>query len=180
MDADAVAYQGNWDDQHLEGRTFRTTNQVGSSATLTFQGTGLIAFLRSGPQSGAFEIKLDGEVLPGGYEDNPDLWSLYTPFRTDDLPHRLVSDLDDTEHTVKITLMEPGELTLGGLVIEREPPFVWPVILLTISSMIVLFLGMRSLIYLVAIRSGHLRRREDASVPSLPRMPDWQPGRRVS
>lgn len=180
MDADAVAYQGNWDDQHLEGRTFRTTNQVGSSATLTFQGTGLIAFLRSGPQAGAFQLVLDGEVLPGGYGDDGSLWSFFIPYRTDDLPHRLISNLDDTEHTLKITLMEPGELTLGGLVVEREPPFVWPVILLTITSMIVLFLGMRSLIYLVAIRSGHLVRRADAVEPSLPRLRDWQPGRRVS
>lgn len=179
MDADAITYQGNWDDQHLEGRTFRTTNQVGSSATLTFQGTGLIAFLRSGPQAGPFQLELDGEILPGGYEDEPDWWSLYISYRTDDLPHRLVSGLDDTEHTLKITLMEPGELTLGGLVVEREPPFIWPVMLLTISSMIVLFLGMRSLIYLIAIRSGHLRRRDDIAIPSLPVMPDWQPGRRA-
>jgi hypothetical protein len=179
MDADAVSYQGNWDDQHLEGRTFRTTNQVGSSATLTFQGTGLIAFLRSGPQAGAFQLVLDGEVLSGGFGDDGDLWSFYVPYRTDDLPHRLISDLDDTEHTLTITLMEPGELTLGGLVVERTPPFVWPVIMLTITSLIVLFLGMRSLIYLVAIRSGHLLRRDEAAVPSLPRLTDWQPVRRT-
>lgn len=179
MDADAVTYQGNWDDQHLEGRTFRTTNQVGSSAKLTFQGTGLIAFLRSGPQAGDLQIELDLNILSGGEEEEEDLWSFYVRYRTDDLPRRIVSNLVDTEHTLKITLVEPGELTLGGLVVEREPPFTWPVIMLTISSMIVLFLGMRSLVSLIAIRSGHLRRREDASTPSLPSMPDWRPGRRV-
>lgn len=179
MDADAVTYQGNWADQLLEGRTFRTTNQVGSSATFRFQGTGLIAFLRSGPQSGAFQLELDGEIVPGGYEEDPSLWSFFISFRTDDLPRRLISDLDDTEHIVRITLMEPGELTLGGFVVERQPPFIWPVILLTISSTIVLFLGLRSFIYLVAIRSGRLQRREDASTPSLPRMPDWRPERKL-
>jgi len=179
MDADAISYQGNWDDQHLEGRTFRTTNQVGSSATVTFRGTGLIAFLRSGPQSGEFELVLDGEVLPGGEGDNGDLWSFYA-YRTDDLPRRLIDGLSDTEHTLRITLKSPGELTLGGLVVEREPPFVWPVILLTVSSMILLFLGLRSLIYLVAIRSGHLRRRNDASDPILPALPGWKPGRRLA
>jgi hypothetical protein len=76
-------------------------------------------------------------------------------------------------------LMEPGELTLGGLVVERTPPFVWPVIMLTITSLIVLFLGMRSLVYLVAIRSGHLLRQDEAAVPSLPRLTDWQPVRRT-
>lgn len=179
MDADAVTYQGNWADQHLEGRTFRTTNQVGSSVTIRFQGTGLIAFLRSGPQSGAFQLELDGEILPGGYENDESLWSYFVSFRTDDLPRRLISGLDDTEHVVRMTLMEPGELTLGGFVVERQPPFTWPVILLTMSSMLVLFLGVRSFIYLVAIRSGRLQRKEDAVIPSLPFMPDWRPDRRL-
>lgn len=177
MDADALAYEGNWADQHLEGRTFRTTSQVGSSVTFRFQGTGLIAFIRSGPQSGAFELQLDGNVVPGGYSDNPDLWSFLYLYETNDLPRRLLSDLDDTEHLVRITLVEPGELTLGGLVVEREPPFTWPVILLTVSALGVLFLGLRSFAYLVASRAGHVTRREDITTPSLPLMPDWRPER---
>ena len=107
------------------------------------------------------------------------LWSFYTPYGTDDLPHRLVSDLDDTEHTLTITLKTPGELTLGGLVVEREPPFVWPVILLTVSSMLLLFLGLRSLIYLVATRSGHLRRRSDHADHTFSALPEWGTGRRT-
>jgi hypothetical protein len=179
MDAAAVSYQGNWEDQHLQGRTFRTTNQVGSSATLNFQGTGLIAFLRSGPQSGTFKLEVDDQVIPGGAPGDEDLWSFFISFRTDDLPRRLVSGLDDTEHVLRITLMEPGELTLGGLVVERDPPFVWPVILLTVSSILVLFLGLRSFIYLVAIRTGRVQRKADVASPSLPQMPDWRPVRRV-
>lgn len=173
MDADAVAFEGNWADQHLEGRTFRTTNQVGSSTTFRFQGTGLIAFIRSGPQTGAFQLELDGQVVDGGFGDDGELWSLYYPFETNDLPQRLLSGLDDTEHVVRITLMEPGELTLGGLVVEREPPFTWPVILLTVSAVCVLFLGVRSFIYLVAIRAGHIWRREDAAAISIPGMTEW-------
>jgi len=179
MDADAVTYQGNWEDQHLQGRTFRTTNQVGSSTTLTFHGTGLIAYLRSGPQAGSFRLEVDGELIPGGAPEDETLWSYYVSYRTDDLPRRLVSGLDDTTHVARITLMEPGELTLGGFVVERDPPFVWPVILLTISSMLVLFLGLRSFIYLVAIRTGRLRRRADVIAPSLPQMPDWRPVRQA-
>lgn len=178
MDADAISYEGNWADQHLEGRTFRTTSQVGSSATFNFQGTGLIAFIRSGPQSGAFQLVLDGEIVPGGYEKNDAYWSYYYLYQTNDLPRRLLSNLDDAEHSVRITLMEPGELTLGGLVVEREPPFTWPVILLTVSAVGVLFLGLRSFIYLVAIRAGHVSRREDVTDPSLPQMPDWRPNPR--
>lgn len=177
MDADALAYEGNWADQHLEGRTFRTTSQVGSSVTFRFQGTGLIAFIRSGPQSGSFELELDGQPVPGNDPDNADLWSFFYLYETNDLPRRLLANLDDTEHLVRITLVEPGELTLGGLVVEREPPFTWPVILLTVSALGVLFLGVRSFAYLVAARSGHVTRREDMTTPSLPFMPDWRPGR---
>lgn len=179
MDADAIAFEGNWADQHLEGRTFRTTNQVGSSTTFRFQGTGLIAFIRSGPQTGAFKLELDGEIVEGGYGENGDLWSFYYAYETTDLPQRLLSGLDDTEHVVRITLVEPGELTLGGLVVEREPPFTWPVILLTVSAVLVLFLGVRSFIYLVAIRSGHIWRREDAAAISLPYMTEWSLDRRL-
>jgi hypothetical protein len=179
MDADAVAFEGNWADQHLEGRTFRTTNQVGSSMTLRFQGTGLIAFIRSGPQAGAFKVELDGNVIDGGAEENEEMWSLYYAFEANDLPRRLLSELDDTEHVVRITLMEPGELTLGGLVVERDPPFTWPVILLTVSAVLVLFLGIRSLIYLVAIRSGHIWRREDEAAISIPFVAEWSLNRRL-
>jgi hypothetical protein len=179
MDADAISFEGNWADQHLEGRTFRTTNQVGSSTTFRFQGTGLIAFLRSGPQAGAFRLELDGEPVEGGYGENGEWWSLYYAFETNDLPRRLLSDLDDTEHVVRITLMEPGELTIGGLVVEREPPFTWPVILLTVSAVCVLFLGVKSFIYLVAIRAGHIVRREDAAAISVPYMTEWSLDRRI-
>jgi polysaccharide biosynthesis protein PslG len=179
MDADAIAYEGNWADQHLEGRTFRTTSQVGSTTTFRFQGTGLIAFIRSGPQSGLFRLELDGEVVKGGFGDDESLWSLYYPFETNDLPRRLLSNLEDSEHVVRITLMEPGELTLGGLVVERDPPFTWPVILLTVSAVCVLFLGVRSFIYLAAIRSEHITRREDMASISIPLIPEWRSDRRL-
>ena len=179
MDADAVTYQGNWEDQHLEGRTFRTTSQVGSSITFRFHGTGLIAFIRSGPQAGAFRLEIDGKVVPGGAPSNEDHWSFYVSYRTDDLPRRLVADLEDTAHVARITLVEPGELTLGGLVVERTPPFVWPVILLTVSSIVVLFLGMRSFIYLVAYRTGRLHRYPDLAMPVLSQVPSWRPVHRA-
>lgn len=178
MDADAISYNGNWNDQHLVGRTFRTTNQTGSGATIRFHGTGLIAFVRSGPTSGNFRVQLDGTTVPGGAGDNGDLWSYYFAYQTDDYPRFLLKNLDDDEHTVTITLESPGELTLGGFVVEREPPFVWPVILLTGSGMILTVFGLRSFIYFIAIRAGHVR-RGDVVDPILPRLPDWAPGRRA-
>lgn len=178
MDSDAVAYEGNWHDQHLQGRTFRTTNQTSATSTLHFQGTGLIAFIRSGPESGLLRIELDGELLPGGASANPDYWDFNYRYGTNDLPQRLVSGLDDADHTITITLVESGDLTLGGWVVERTPPFTWPIILLSATAAIVLFLGLRSMIYLVAIRAGHINRRENVASPALPLMPDWNPGRR--
>ena len=174
MDADSLQYTGNWADQHLEGRTFRTTGQTGASVTFEFQGTGLIGYIRTGPQSGDLKIELDGEVIDGGSNGN---WSFYYQYATDDLPRRLFSNLEDEIHVVTITLAEPGQLTLGGMVVERQPPFIWPVIMVTASGALVLLLGLRSFIYLVAIRAGHLTRWEQVSAPELPRMPDWNPER---
>ena len=175
MDADSLEYSGNWADQHLEGRTFRTTGQTGAGVTFEFQGTGLIAYIRTGPQSGDLRIELDGEVVDGGGENGN--WSYYDQFATNDLPRRVFSNLDDDIHLVTITMVEPGQLTLGGMVVERQPPFIWPIIMVTASGVLVLLLGLRSFIYLVAIRAGHLTRWENVNTPELPRMPDWVPER---
>lgn len=175
MDADSVQYEGNWADQHLEGRTFRTTGQTGASVTFDFQGTGLISYIRTGPQSGDLRIEMDGEEVDGGATDG--LWSYYYQYQTDDFPQRLFSNLEDEQHTVTITLASPGQLTLGGMVVERQPPFIWPVIMITATGVLVLLLGLRSFSYLAAIRAGHLTRWENMVSPELPRMPDWIPER---
>lgn len=175
MDADSLEYSGNWADQHLEGRTFRTTGQTGASMTFEFQGTGLIAYIRTGPLSGDLTIELDGEIVEGGSEGGN--WSYFDQYTTNDLPRRLFSGLEDDIHLVTITLAEPGQLTLGGMVVERQPPFIWPIIMVTASGVLVLLIGLRSFIYLVAIRAGHLTRWENVNTPELPRMPDWVPER---
>ncbi len=175
MDADSLEYSGTWADQHLEGRTFRTTGQTGASVTFEFQGTGLISYIRTGPLSGDVRVELDGEVVDGGVEDGN--WSYFDQYGTNDLPRRLFSNLEDDIHLVTITLAEPGQLTLGGMVVERQPPFIWPIIMVTASGVLVLLLGLRSFIYLVAIRAGHLTRWENVNTPELPRMPDWVPER---
>lgn len=180
MDSRSISFSGNWQNQHLEGRTFKTSRQVKSSASMEFKGTGVIAFIRSGPDVGSFMVSVDGDVVPGGAGESGDEWDLSLFARTNDLPRELVTGLDDERHTITITLVSPGELTLGGMVVERAPPFVWPVILMTIGAIILLFFALRSFAYLVAVRAGHLRRREDEPfAPPLPRMPNWQSGRRV-
>ncbi len=180
MDSSAVSYEGNWQNQHLEGRTFRTSSESQSSATLNFRGTGLIAYVRTGPQSGNVKIELDGKVISGGFGDSGSEWSFQDYLGTNDYPHTLLSNLDDSQHTVTITLVGPGELTLGGLEVVRGAPFIWPVMLITVGSLLLIFFAVRSLVYLVAIRAGYLRSRSGLDLwPQLPQMPDWQPRRRV-
>lgn len=180
MDSAAFSYSGAWQDQHLEGRTFKTTAETQSSVTIHFRGTGLIAYIRSGPQSGYLTLTLDGEVIDGGADDGTK-WSFKSNIRTDDKPQYLLSGLEDTDHVLTITLTDPGELTVGGIIVQRDAPFLWPVVLLTVGALILIFFGVRSLAYLVAVRTGHLIRRElyDPSADSL-RIPDWRPGRRLS
>lgn len=180
MNSHSMSFTGNWQNQLLEGRTFKTSRQVQSAASMEFQGTGVIAFIRSGPEVGTFRVTVDGEVVPGGAAGSEDEWDLSIFSRTNDLPRELVSGLDDQRHVIAITLTSPGELTLGGMVVARDAPFVWPVILMTFGAVIMIFFAIRSFTYLLAIRAGHLRRRgDDDFLPQLPRMPNWQPGRRA-
>lgn len=180
MDSHSISFTGNWQDQHLEGRTFKTSRQGQSAASMEFQGTGVIAFIRSGPEVGRFLVSIDGEPVPGGGGKSGNEWDFsYLPL-TSDLPRELVTGLEDERHIITITLASPGELTLGGMVVERDAPFVWPVVLMTVGALIMIFFAFRSFAYLVAIRARHLRRREDEDfTPLLPTMPNWQPGRRV-
>ena len=180
MNAQSVRTSGAWDPQHLEGRTLLTSRQVGSTVTIEFQGTGLIAFIRSGPQVGLFRIEIDGEVIPGGAVEDDELWDLSVFPTTQDLPRTLVTGLDDERHVMVITLVDSGELTLGGFEITRDAPFVWPIVLMAVGALISLFFGMRSIAYLFAVRSGLLRRPTDPGVdPTLPQLTNWRPDRRL-
>lgn len=181
MDSQSITDSGNWQDQHLEGRTFRTTRQVGASTTIEFQGTGLIAYVRSGPDVGTFTIEVDGKVVSGGGGESGDEWDFSFFSETEDFPRTLVQGLNDTRHTMIITLASQGQLTLGGVEITRDAPFVWPIILMTVGSIILLFFGLRSIAFLFATRAGHLRRKTGPDPgPQLPRMPHWRPERRIS
>ncbi len=178
MDALSVLYDGAWENQHLEGRTFRTTDQTDAALQFQFRGTGLEAVMRIGPESGNVIVEVNDTIIPGGDEDSPDQWNLAS-FQTLDVPIELVGGLDYGDHELTIRLVGEGSLTLGGFIVERDQPFVWPIILITIGALIAQFFGLRSLALLVGRRSGHLPRPGDDPWPSLPSMPDWRPGRRT-
>ncbi|MDQ4045024.1 MAG: beta-galactosidase [Chloroflexota bacterium] len=163
MDAPAVRDSGAWENQHLENRTFRTTSEVGSEVTVQFRGTGAMAIMRIGPESGNVIVEIDGEPLEGGAGESGEEWDL-TWSSTEDIPVDLVSGLDYGEHTLTIRLAEEGSLTLGGIVIERQQPFVWPVVMLTAGALVSLFFGIRSIAVLIARHSGFLAREDEQYV----------------
>jgi hypothetical protein len=179
MDSSPVTYGGSWADQHLNRRTFKTTSETGASATIRFKGAGLVAFLRRSPQAGAIHVTIDGKPLPGRPVENGAGVIQLDWFEAEDIPVMLVSGLSDDNHTLVISLASPGQLTLGGLVVVRNPPLLWPVIVLLAVAGILIMAAFRETIYLIAFRAGFLQRRRGAELrPPLPRMPDWRPSAR--
>jgi len=179
MDSSPVQYGGSWADQHLNRRTFKTTSETGASATVTFKGAGLVAFLRRSPQAGPIHVTIDGKPLPGRpVEDGAGLIALEY-FQAQDIPVLLVTGLSDDVHTLTITLSGAGQLTLGGLVVVRNPPLLWPVIVLLVVAGLLIMAAFRETIYMIAIRAGYLQRRRGIELmPELPRMPEFRPSSR--
>jgi hypothetical protein len=180
MDSAPVTYDGNWEDQHLNRRTFRFTSEIGSTATLTFRGTGVVAVLRRSPQAGVVHVSIDGKPLDGfpvasGTDSASELvleWFL----QAENVQMELASGLDNGVHQLDLTLAEPGQLTIGGLVVTREVPFVWPVVTLAVAGALLVLFALRELVYVMAMRAGYLQRREGVELrPPLPVMPDWRP-----
>lgn len=179
MDSNPVTYGGSWADQHLNQRTFKTTSETGASATIKFKGAGLVAFLRVSPQAGPIHVTIDGKPLPGRPVENGAGVIQLQSFEAQDIPVLLVSGLSDDAHTAVITLSAAGQLTLGGLVVVRNPPLLWPVIVLLTLAALLLMAAFRETIYMVAARAGYLQRRSGADLrPPLPGMPDWRPSTR--
>jgi hypothetical protein len=180
MDADAVVYANPWSDQHLERRTFKTTSEVGSSTTITFRGTGIVAYLRMSPQAGVVHFTIDGKSVPGYQEvDGQSEIDLYL-YQARDLAFELASGLDDEVHELTLTLVDSGQLTMGGVVVTRAAPNLWPVAVLTITGALLILFAMRDLIYVIALQAGYLQRRGGLELrPPLPHLPDWRPARRA-
>ncbi len=180
MDADAVYYPEAWSNQHLERRTFKTTAEVGSSTTLTFRGTGIIAYLRMSPQAGVIHFTIDGKPVSGySTVDNQSELDLYN-YQAVDLPFELASGLNDGVHQLTLKLAEDGQLTMGGAVVTRAAPNLWPVAVLTITGALLIVFAMRDFIYVIALEAGYLQRRGAIELrPPLPHLPDWRPARRA-
>ncbi len=188
-EARPVVYQGTWGRQHLQidgvERVFRTTSEVGASVTLRFYGTAVSAYLRQSPQAGVARVTLDGGPLPGWESDGDATRIDLSYYRAQDVPITLASGLDDGLHVLTITLDGKGalptgaaRLTIGGLVVARDAPLMWPVVILAMTALVLLVLAFREVAYVAALRAGYLQRRRGVELrPPLPHLPDWRPAR---
>ena len=170
VNASQYTWEGNWESQHLGADTFRTTSQVDARFRLRFQGTGVIARSRLGRDAGEAEVTIDGRPVDISLAS----------FQAVDVDVPLARRLPDGLHEVAMQLTEPGQLTVGGLVVERTVPLQWPVLLLLASGALLLFLGLFDVALLLAERAGALRPRRGGELwPELPQIPDWRPARRA-
>ena len=167
--APQYVWEGNWNEQHLGADTYRTTSEVDARFHLRFEGTGVTARARLSREAGAVEVTIDGQPI------NISLAS----FQAEDVNIPLAWRLPDGVHEVAMRLTAPGQLTVGGLVVERAVPMQWPILLLLLSGIVLLYLGIFDGALLVAERTGLLQRRGSELWPELPQLPDWRPSRRA-
>jgi len=163
-------YGGDWDPQVLEQGTFRTTSEIGARVVLRFSGTGVTAVLRLGPDAGAVIATVDGRPVPLTLSSG----------RAFNLDVELARGLPDGRHELALVLAGPGQLTIGGVLIERDLPDAWPVVVLCGVGVLFVALGLREAIFTVGQRLGHLQRRLGVELwPELPQLPEWRPARRA-
>jgi hypothetical protein len=159
MLSSAVDYSGSWNEQHLSGRVYQTSNETNATMTLRFSGTGIDAILRESPDAGMLKATIDGKPLPGNFpvEDGASMIDLEW-FQAQDIRSSLASGLDDGRHELVLSLAGEGRVTIGGLIVTRRLPMVWPIIVLSVAGLIFLIAGFRDFIYVIAQRWGHLDR----------------------
>jgi Beta-galactosidase len=179
MDSPPITYTGNWENQQLNRQILKTTAEIGASATVQFRGTGVTAFLRYSPSAGSILATIDGNPIPGWpVKDGASLIDLGSS-QAADVSIPLADGLADETHVLTLTLAERGQFTVGGVVVSRDQPLLWPVIVLIVIAVAIVAIGLRDVIYVIAIESRTLERTQGAFVrPRLPKLPDWQPSRR--
>jgi hypothetical protein len=188
MDSRPVTYYRDWADQHLEkcvfeaksGTVYKTVSETTASVSLQFRGTGVSACLRESTTSGKLRATLDGGPLPGWSGDSNGSVIDLKVAQAQNIWLTLASGLDDGPHELVLTLETDGELTIGGLVISRQAPLVWPTALLLLTAFALIVRALRDLSYLAATSAGYLQRRRGVELrPPLPHLPDWRPSRRT-
>jgi hypothetical protein len=123
-------------------------------------------------------------VDAGSVDDQDEVQgSVFLTFRLEDAfeaPVELAAGLPEGQHSITIRLEGAGELVIGGFVVRREQPMIWPIAVLVSAGLVALFLGLRSLAYMAAERVSLIEPRSDSPERTpLPVMPDWRPDSRL-
>jgi hypothetical protein len=169
VSAHQFVWEGNWASQHLGADTYRTTSEVDARFRLPFEGTGVVAVARLSREAGAVVVAIDEEPVDVSLAS----------FQAADAEIPLARRLPDGRHEVAMQLSASGQLTIGGLVVERSVPMQWPILLLIGSGVVLLALGLYDGALLIAERGGLLQRRGGELWPELPQLPEWRPARRA-
>ncbi len=167
LDAPAVSLTGDWS---VVGSSpdYQSSPETGAALTVRFDGSGLIANVVFSPNAGLVRVQLDGGPVPGLAPD-PDsdgtasLLDLgWTPAYNTALP--IVTGLGPGSHTLTMELIEPGTLTVGPMVVTRDLPTLWPIVVLAVAGAVLMFFAVRELLFVLAQRRGYLRRRREIDI----------------
>lgn len=170
VSAPQIVYAGNWDIQHLGDERYRTTAETGARLTVPFTGTGASARVRLSRQAADLAATLDGQPV------EIDLGA----FQAADITLPIANGLPDTRHEFSVELTSPGNFTIGGVLVERAIPLIWPVVMLVGAGVALLAIGLRGIFAGIAVRAGRLtRRRPGERQIDLPVLPEWKPARRA-
>jgi hypothetical protein len=175
--AAACTYSGNWQDQHLFEGTYKTVRDTSAIVTCRFWGTGVAAVLRFSPDAGVATYAVDtNEAGKSTVGQEGEIFLTYRVADAFEAPVELATGLPEGLHTVTIGLQGGGELVIGGFVVSRERPMIWPIAVLVAAGLVALFLGFRNIAFLAAEHVGLVEPRSDAPVETpLPVLKDWKP-----
>ncbi len=167
LDAPAVRLTGEWTRQ-AAAPEYQTTPAVGSQVEIRFDGSGLIANVSYGPNTGLVRVRLDGGPVAGlpidaDSDGTASLLDLSAGFAFN-ASEPIVTGLDPGPHTLTMELVSPGQLTVGGLIVVRDLPTLWPIVVLAVAGAVLLFLAIREMLYVLLLRRGYLRRRREVDL----------------
>jgi hypothetical protein len=149
-----------------------------ATVTCRFWGTGVSVYVRFSPDAGTARFIIDSDTFANPAEDAI-AGQLFLTYRVSDafeLPVLLATGLSEGQHTVTIGVEGDGELVVGGFLVERERPMIWPVAVLMAAGLVALFLGFRNLAMLSAEHVGLIApRTDDPQQTPLPTLPNWKP-----
>ena len=179
---DACTYAGNWQDQHLADGVYRITSDPTATVTCQFWGTGFSTFFRFSPDSGTVRYVIDQPSLPP-VGSGSDVGNVYLTWQVDaafEAPVELASGLEAGPHTVTMGLADSNQVVIGGFLVKRERPMIWPIAVLVAAGLVALFLGLRNIAFLCAEMVGLIDNSPDQSAQNaLPTLPNWAPSPRL-